>query len=165
MPSPTADAAGRQNDMGAADNPGRTALRYNRTANGSILGQDIDKAGVEADFQMLALQRQLGQPPGGFPTGRIAAAVNDPAAGMTALAGDLKLAFRIGIKGNTPFHQFADVFRALPHQKLHRFHIAQTGSRLQRILHMGFKMIAGIDDRRDASLGQPRIGFIKIRLG
>lgn len=115
--------------------------------------------------RFIALERDLAESAGRLASGRVTAAVYDPAAGVTALAGDHELALGVGVKRHVKLDQLADIFGTLAHERFDRVNVAHSRSGFKRILDVRLEVILRVDDRRDTALREPRIGFIEIDLG
>ena len=120
----------------------------------AVVGKQINKKSVIEYLDIALFHNDVGKLLCGLTSGGVSAAVNDTAAGMTALAGDHKLALGVCVKGNVERNKLCYVLGSLFHKHLDRLLVAKARARNESVLNVTLKRVVGGDDRGNTALGK-----------
>ena len=155
------DSARREQDIRANDDL-RRAVVDQGAHDRVVFGQNVDQIRAETNFDIRTVHHELTETLGGLAPRGVAAAVHDPAAGMSALAPDLQFPLRVGVERNVHFNKLADILGSLGDKDAHRLLVAEPGSGFEGVGDVRFDIVGGRDDRGDPALCEPGIALFDL---
>ncbi len=166
-----AHAAGGQHHRPGADRADAVALALAHHVQGQAgrvarrVGQQVEHQCVLDQLDARVGAHRLDQRPRYLRTGGVAAGVRDPAAVVTALAGQQDLALVVLVEGRAGGDQVPDRVRALGDQGAHGLLVAEPGTGHQGVGEVLLGGVAGPQGGGDAALGPAGGAVVEHRLG